>query len=68
MMEADPVLAVNTTKKSSFRRYQWGSRKPSTISLDGQGGAGVVVSMADFGTHYKLLIEQSMLLSQRSRA
>jgi L-arabinose isomerase len=31
---------------------------PARLVFDGKAGEGVVVSMADFGTHYKLLINE----------
>lgn len=58
MMEVDPVLAVNKPKIVVSPLSMGDREDPARLVFDGQGGAGVVVSMADFGTHYKLLINE----------
>lgn len=58
MMEVDPSLA-NNKPKIVVSPLSMGDREdPARLVFDGKAGAGVVVSMADFGTHYKLLINE----------
>lgn len=58
MMEVDPSLAA-TKPKIVVSPLSMGDREdPARLVFDGKGGEGVVVSMADFGTHYKLLINE----------
>lgn len=58
MMEVDPVLASNKPKIVVSPLSMGNREDPARLVFDGQGGEGVVVSMADFGTHYKLLINE----------
>ncbi|MEO1781043.1 MULTISPECIES: L-arabinose isomerase [Enterococcus] len=58
MMEVDPTLAVNKPKIVVSPLSMGDREDPARLVFDGKGGAGVVVSMADFGTHYKLLINE----------
>lgn len=56
MMEVDPTLA-GTKPKIVVSPLSMGNREdPARLVFDGQAGTGVVVSMADFGTHFKLLV------------
>ena len=58
MLEVDPTLA-NNKPKIVVSPLSMGDREdPARLVFDGKAGAGVVVSMADFGTHYKLLINE----------
>ena len=58
MMEVDPTLAVNKPKIVVSPLSMGDREDPARLVFDGKAGAGVVVSMADFGTHYKLLINE----------
>ncbi|MDW3619251.1 L-arabinose isomerase [Enterococcus faecium] len=58
MMEVDPTLAA-TKPRIVVSPLSMGDREdPARLVFDGKVGEGVVVSMADFGTHYKLLINE----------
>lgn len=58
MMEVDPTLAA-TKPRIVVSPLSMGHREdPARLVFDGKAGEGVVVSMADFGTHYKLLINE----------
>lgn len=58
MLEVDPTLA-RTKPKMIVSPLGIGNREdPARLVFDGKAGDGVVVSMADFGTHYKLLINE----------
>ncbi|HHQ3555357.1 TPA: L-arabinose isomerase [Enterococcus faecium] len=58
MMEVDPTLAA-TKPRIVVSPLSMGDREdPARLIFDGKAGEGVVVSMADFGTHYKLLINE----------
>ena len=58
MMEVDPTLAA-TKPRIIVSPLSMGDREdPARLVFDGKAGEGVVVSMADFGTHYKLLINE----------
>lgn len=56
MLEVDPSLASNKPKLKVEPLGIGGKEDPARLVFDGKAGEGVVVSMADFGTHYKLLI------------
>lgn len=49
---------LRRNQESLFLLYQWEIEDPARLVFDGKAGEGVVVSMADFGTHYKLLINE----------
>jgi len=58
MLEVDPTLASH---KPAIKVAPLGigdGEDPARLVFDGKAGDGVVVSMADFGTHYKLLINE----------
>ncbi len=58
MMEVDPTLTA-TKPRIVVSPLSMGDREdPARLVFDGKAGEGVVVSMADFGTHYKLLINE----------
>ncbi len=58
MMEVDLTLAA-TKPRIVVSPLSMGDREdPARLVFDGKAGEGVVVSMADFGTHYKLLINE----------
>lgn len=68
MMEVDPSLA-NNKPKIVVSPLSMGDREdPARLVFDGKAGAGVVVSMADFGTHYKLLINEVDLFESTESA
>lgn len=58
MMEVDPTLAINKPKIVVSPLSMGDREDPARLVFDGKAGDGVVVSMADFGTHYKLLINE----------
>ncbi|MBC2312139.1 L-arabinose isomerase [Listeria booriae] len=58
MMEVDPTLAVNKPKIVVSPLSMGDREDPARLVFDGKAGDGIVVSMADFGTHYKLLINE----------
>lgn len=58
MMEVDPTLAVNKPKIVVSPLSMGDREDPARLVFDGKAGDGVVVSMADFGTHYKLLVNE----------
>lgn len=58
MMEVDPTLA-STKPRIVVSPLSMGDREdPARLVFDGKAGDGVVVSMADFGTEYKLLVNE----------
>lgn len=58
MLEVDPTLAANKPKIVVSPLSMGNKEDPARLVFDGKAGDGVVVSMADFGTHYKLLINE----------
>ena len=58
MLEVDPGLAVNKPKILIAPLLMGNREEPARLVFDGKAGDGVVVSMADFGTHYKLLVNE----------
>lgn len=58
MLEVDPTLARNKPKMIVSPLGIGNREDPARLVFDGKAGDGVVVSMADFGTHYKLLINE----------
>lgn len=58
MLEVDPTLASNKPKILVAPLSMGDCEDPARLVFDGKAGEGVVVSMADFGTHYKLLINE----------
>ncbi|MFK8242731.1 MULTISPECIES: L-arabinose isomerase [unclassified Facklamia] len=58
MLEVDPSLANNKPKILVSPLGIGDKADPARLVFDGKSGAGVVVSMADFGTEFKLLINE----------
>lgn len=58
MLEVDPSLAVNRPRIVVSPLSMGNLEDPARLVFDGKAGDGVVVSMADFGTHFKLLINE----------
>ena len=58
MLEVDPSLAANRPRILVAPLGIGGREDPARLVFDGKAGEGVVVSMADFGTHFKLLIQE----------
>lgn len=58
MLEVDPGLAVNKPKILIAPLSMGNREEPARLVFDGKAGDGVVVSMADFGTHCKLLVNE----------
>jgi len=61
MLEVDPSLASNKPKIIVSSLGIGNREAPARLVFDGKAGEGVVVSMVDFGTHYKLLINEVSL-------
>ncbi|MGC6769357.1 L-arabinose isomerase [Enterococcus sp. LJL51] len=68
MMEVDPTLAVNKPKIVVSPLSMGDREDPARLVFDGKAGSGVVVSMADYGTHYKLLINEVELFEPTEAA
>ncbi|MDQ0223060.1 L-arabinose isomerase [Streptococcus moroccensis] len=58
MLEVDPSLAKNKPKILVSPLGIGGKADPARLVFDGKAGDGVVVSMADFGSEFKLLINE----------
>ncbi len=58
MLEVDPSLAANKPKIVVSPLGIGDREDPARLVFDGKAGEGVVVSMAHFGNHYKLLINE----------
>lgn len=58
MLEVDPSLAQNKPKFLVAPLGIGGKADPARLVFDGKAGSGVVVSIADFGDCYKLLINE----------
>ena len=63
MLEVDPSLAVNKPVLKVEPLGIGGKEDPARLVFDGKAGDGVVISMADFGTHFKLLINDVELFT-----
>src|SRR5699024_5009349 len=58
MLEVDPTMA-GTKPKVVVHPLGIGDREdPARLVFDGKAGEGVVVSMLDLGTHYRLMINK----------
>lgn len=68
MLEVDPCLAVNKPVVKVEPLGIGGKEDPARLVFDGKAGEGVVISMADFGTHYKLLINDVELFTPETPA
>ncbi|MFC5703963.1 L-arabinose isomerase [Cohnella faecalis] len=58
MLEVDPTLASTQPKIMVSPLGIGGREAPARLVFDGKSGEGVVASIIDFGTHYKLLINE----------
>lgn len=58
MLEVDPTLANHKPKIVVAPLDIGNGEDPARLVFNGKSGDGVVISMADFGTHYKLLINE----------
>lgn len=58
MLEVDPTLAKEKPTLLVSPLGIGDREDPARLVFDGKSGEGVVVSMADFGTHFKLLINE----------
>lgn len=68
MLEVDPSLASNKPKIVVSPLSMGNKSDPARLVFDGKKGDGVVVSMVDFGTHYKLLINEVNLFKPTEEA
>ena len=68
MLEVDPSLASNKPKILVSPLGIGGKADPARLVFDGKAGDGVVVSMADFGTHFKLLINEVKAITPTEEA
>ncbi|NLC33810.1 MAG: L-arabinose isomerase [Erysipelothrix sp.] len=58
MLEVDPTFAVNKPRLFVAPLSIGDKGDPARLIFDGMEGEGVAVSVADFGTHFKVLINQ----------
>ncbi len=58
MLEVDPTFAKEKARIVVAPLSIGGKNDPARLVFDGKAGEGIVVSMADFGTHFKLLINE----------
>jgi L-arabinose isomerase len=58
MLEVDPAMAVNKPKVVCSPLSMGDREDPARLVFDGKAGDGVVCSMADFGTGFKLVINE----------
>ncbi|MDM5358782.1 L-arabinose isomerase [Peribacillus sp. ACCC06369] len=56
MLEVDPTLAANKPKIVVHPLGIGNKEDPARLIFDGAAGEGIVVSMLDLGTHYRLLV------------
>lgn len=68
MMEVDPTLSVNKPKIVVSPLSMGNREDPARLVFDGKSGEGVVVSMVDFGSHYKLLINEIVAFEPQHEA
>lgn len=68
MLEVDPSLAVNKPKILVAPLGIGGKADPARLVFDGKAGKGIVVSLADFGTNFKLLINEIEAFTPDSEA
>lgn len=68
MLEVDPTLASNKARIVVAPLSMGDREDPARLVFDGKAGDGVVISMADFGTHYKLLINEVELFTPEQEA
>lgn len=58
MLEVDPTLAGTKPKVVVHELGIGGKTAPARLVFDGKAGEGVVVTMLDLGSHYRLLINK----------
>lgn len=58
MLEVDPTFAKDKARIVVAPLSIGGKNDPARLVFNGKAGEGIVVSMADFGTHFKLLINE----------
>lgn len=58
MLEVDPTFAGKRPRIFVAPLGIGDREDPARLVFDGKAGEGVVVSMADFGTHFKLLVNE----------
>lgn len=58
MLEVDPSLAANKPKIIVSPLSIGGKDDPARLVFDGKAGKGIVASMIDLGTHFKLLLNE----------
>lgn len=58
MLEVDPTLAQTKPRVEVHPLGIGGKGDPARLVFDGKSGEGVVVSMIDLGTHFRLLINR----------
>lgn len=63
MLEVDPTLAATKPKIVVQPLGIGGKEDPARLVFDGVAGEGVVVSMLDLGTHYRLIVNEVNALS-----
>lgn len=68
MLEVDPTLAA-TKPKVVVQPLDIGDKEdPARLVFDGAAGKGIVVSMLDLGTHYRLIINEVDAVSPAEKA
>lgn len=58
MLEVDPTMAETKPKVVVHPLSIGGKEAPARLVFDGKGGEGVVVSMSDMGTHFRLIMNK----------
>lgn len=58
MLEVDPTLAETKPRVVVQPLSIGGKEAPARLVFDGKGGEGVVASLADMGTHFRLIINK----------
>src|SRR5699024_11498555 len=56
MLEVDPTLAATKPKIVVNPLGIGGKEDPARLVFDGKSGDGVVVTISDMGTHFKMLV------------
>src|SRR5699024_2190341 len=68
MLEVDPTLASNKPKVVVNPLDIGDKEDPARLVFDGQAGKGVVVSMLDLGTHYRLMVNTVEAITPKEEA
>jgi len=61
MLEVDPTLSSTKPRVVVEPLGIGGKEDPARLVFDGKAGDGIVISMIDLGTHYRLLINEAKL-------